>query len=40
MMDFVHIWYDDRSGPKVYSTIPPAYAHGLKIKVKNLEILY
>ena len=28
------------TGPKFYSTIPPAHAHGLKVKVKNLEILY
>ena len=28
--------------PKFYSAIPPAHAHahGLKVKVKNLEILY
>ena len=92
MMDFVHIWYDDRyssqvfiqqypahaydltvkvtnlkkfilkffkssyiqtlqwilfifgmmidTGPKFYSAMPPAHAHGPKVKVKNLEIIY
>ena len=41
-MDYVHIWYDDSidTGPKFYSAILPAHAHGIKIKVKNLEILY
>ena len=38
-MDFVHNWYDD-TGPKFYSAITPVHAHGLKVKVKNLEILY
>ena len=30
------------SGPKFYSSVTPAHAHahGLKVKVKNLEILY
>ena len=28
------------TGPKFYSTVTPPYAHGLKIKVKNLGILY
>ena len=26
------------TGPKLYSAIPPVHAHGLKVKVKNLEI--
>ena len=28
------------TGPKFYSAILTALAHGLKVKVKNLEILY
>ena len=28
------------TGPKLYSAILTALAHGLKVKVKNLEILY
>ena len=40
MMDFVHIWHDDDTGPKFFSAILTAPAHGLKVKVKNLEILY
>ena len=28
------------TGPKFYSAILTAFAHGLKVKVKNLEILY
>ena len=28
------------TGPKFYLAISPAHAHGLKVKVKNLEILY
>ena len=28
------------TGPMFYLAIPPAHAHGLKVKVKNLEILY
>ena len=28
------------TGPKFYSALPPAKALGLKVKVKNLEILY
>ena len=28
------------TGPMFCSAIPPAHAHVLKVKVKNLEILY
>ena len=28
------------TGPKFYSAIPPAHSHDIRIKVKNLEILY
>ena len=28
------------TGPKFYSAIPPACVHGLKVKVKTLEILF
>ena len=28
------------TGPKFYSAKLTAFAHGLKVKVKNLEILY
>ena len=28
------------TGSKFYSAIPPAHAYGLKVKVKNLEIVY
>ena len=28
------------TGPKFYSAILTALAHGLKVKVKNLEVLY
>ena len=28
------------TGPKFYSAVPHAHAQDLKVKVKNLEILY
>ena len=40
MTDFVHIWYDDGYWSKVLFNNTPAHAHGLKVKVKNLDILY
>ena len=39
-MDFVHVWYDDRYRSKGLFNNTPAHVHDLKVKVKNLEILY
>ena len=39
MMNFAHMCYDDRYKSKVLFSNTPAHAHGLKVKVKNLEIL-
>ena len=33
MMDFVHVWYDDRYRSKFLFSNTPSHAHGLKVKV-------
>ena len=40
MMDFIHIVMMIDTDPKFYSAILTALTHSLKVKVKNLEILY
>ena len=40
LMDFVHIWYDDRYSSKVLFSNTATHAHGLKVKVIDLKLLY
>ena len=38
--DLVHIWYDDRYRAKIsFSNTPADFAHDLKVKVTDFEIL-
>ena len=40
MMDFVHVWYDDRYWSKISHSIIPIQIHDLMVKVTDLELYF